>query len=464
MRLRFPFMAGAVIALGATSVFTANVHAGVAPAAGGTSALQGIQKIQHVIVIMQENRSFDSYFGAYPGADGLPSGVCVPDPVNGGCVKPYADHLDSNTGGSHMDPNFTADVDGGKMDGFIGQAELGCTPGSACNTDVMGYHVRSDIPNYWAYARSFVLNDHMFEAAHSWSLPAHMYMVSGWSANCSSPSDPMSCTGTDQPNNRTASNPTPFAWTDLTWLMHKDNVSWGYYLDHGAQTTAGSAGVPAIWNVLPGFTDVQQDSQQGNVLPLTTFFSQAQAGTLPQVSWIVPDPKDSEHPPALVSTGQAYVTSIINAVMNSSDWNSSAIFLAWDDWGGFYDHVNPLPYAPDSLGYGIRVPAMVISPYARRGLIDSQVLSSDAYLKFIEDDFLGGARLDPATDGRPDPRPDVRENYPSLGNLVNDFNFSQVPLRPLILNPCPSNTTLVPKPQPGCTASPALHFKTWGDS
>jgi phospholipase C len=114
--------------------------------------------------------------------------------------------------------------------------------------------------------------------------------------------------------------------------------------------------------VLPGFTDVAQDGQEGNVLPLITFFSQASAGTLPSVSWISPDPKDSEHPPALVSTGQAYVTKIINAVMSSSDWNSSAIFLTWDDWGGFYDHLNPLPYAPDSLGYGIPVPALVISP------------------------------------------------------------------------------------------------------
>jgi phospholipase C len=100
------------------------------------------------------------------------------------------------------------------------------------------------------------------------------------------------------------------------------------------------------------------------------------------------------------------VTRIINSVMRSPDWNSSAIFLAWDDWSGMYDNV--VPPAADSLGYGLRVPALVISPYARRGLIDSQTLSFDAYLKFIEDGFLGGARLNPATDGRPDPRPDVR--------------------------------------------------------
>ena len=206
------------------------------------------------------------------------------------------------------------------------------------------------------------------------------------------------------------------------------------------------------------------DRQLSNIRPLTAFMALARAGTLPQVSWILPDGRDSEHPPALVSTGQAYVTRIINAVMRSGDWKSSAIFLAWDDWGGFYDHMNPDRVQVDPRGYGIRVPALVISPYARRGVIDHQTLSSDAYLKFIEDDFLGGARLNPATDGRPDSRPDVRENAPILGNLRQDFNFSQAPRAPLILSACPANTTLIPKPKPGCDGTVALHTRTWGDS
>jgi phospholipase C len=132
-----------------------------------------------------------------------------------------------------------------------------------------------------------------------------------------------------------------------------------------------------------------------------------------------------------VSAGQAYVTSVINAVMRSPDWWSTAIFLSWDDWGGFYDHV--APPRVDANGYGLRVPGLVISPYARAHLIDHQVLSQDAYLKFIEDDFLGGARLDPATDGRPDPRPDVRESVPILGDLSRDFDFSEPPAPPFIL-------------------------------
>jgi Phosphoesterase family len=123
--------------------------------------------------------------------------------------------------------------------------------------------------------------------------------------------------------------------------------------------------------------------------------------------------------------------------MRSKDWSSTAIFLAWDDWGGFYDHVKP-PIV-DGAGYGMRVPGLVISPFARKGYIDHHTYSFDAYLKFIEDDFLGSQRLNPKTDGRPDSRPDVRENKPILGNLVRDFNFNQRPRRPFLLPVVPQS-------------------------
>ena len=150
----------------------------------------------------------------------------------------------------------------------------------------------------------------------------------------------------------------------------------------------------------------------------------------------------SEHPPAPVSFGQSYVTSLVNAVMRSPDWSSTAIFLSWDDWGGFYDHV--VPPGVDQNGYGLRVPGILISPYARAGYIDHQNLSHDAYNKFIEDDFLNSQRLNPATDGRPDPRPGVRESNPNLGDLTREFDFSQSPRQPFILPVCPA-TTLQPR-------------------
>jgi len=163
----------------------------------------------------------------------------------------------------------------------------------------------------------------------------------------------------------------------------------------------------------------------------------------------VPSSEVSEHPPSPVSFGQSYITSLVNAVMAGPDWDSTAIFLAWDDWGGFYDHV--VPPAVDENGYGLRVPGLVISPYARHGYVDHQTLSFDAYDKFIEDDFLHGQRLDPRTDGRPDPRPTVREEVKILGNLVNDFNFDQAPRPPVPLPVHPTTTlTGTPGPNPLC--------------
>ena len=128
--------------------------------------------------------------------------------------------------------------------------------------------------------------------------------------------------------------------------------------------------------------------------------------------------------------------------MQGPDWNSTVIFLAWDDWGGFYDHV--VPPTVDQNGYGLRVPGLVISPFAKKGFIDHQTLSFDAYLKLIEDIFLNGQRLDPKTDGRPDPRPTVRESVSTLGDLLQEFDFNQTPLPPLILqiNPRPGPASI----------------------
>ncbi len=200
-----------------------------------------------------------------------------------------------------------------------------------------------------------------------------------------------------------------------------------------------NARTPGIWNPLPYFDTVRADGQEANIQSVDRYYTAAKTGTLPAVSWVVPSGAVSEHPPGAVSAGQSYVTSLINAAMTGPQWNSTAIFLAWDDWGGFYDHV--APPTVDINGYGLRVPGLVISPYARKGLIDHQTLSFDAYDKFIEDDFLHGQSLDPHTDGRPDPRPDVRENAPVLGDLTRDFDFTQ-PARPPTPLPVHPSTTL----------------------
>jgi phospholipase C len=184
------------------------------------------------------------------------------------------------------------------------------------------------------------------------------------------------------------------------------------------------------------FTDITAADKAGKIQDVSKFPIAAANGTLPAVAWVVPDLLHSDHPPSDLRNGQAWVTGLINDVMKGPDWSSTAIFLTWDEWGGYYDNVVP-PRTADGVGYGLRVPALVISPYAKKGYIDHQTLSTDAYLKFIEDDFLHGARLDPKTDGRPDPRPMVREDAPALGNLVNDFDFSQSPRPPELLPVAP---------------------------
>ena len=459
-----------VAALATAIVVATGAACGTGPTApstpSGPTAASGFPaagKIKHVIIIMQENRSFDTYFGTYPGATGYPTqngqfSVCVDDPATGKCVYPWHDSADSNGGGPHGATNATADIDSGKMDGFIAQAEHGsrgcgdpndpaCSHGTA--DDVMGYHDAREIPNYWTYANDFVLQDHLFEPNASWSQPQHLFLVSEWSAKCSS-SDPSSCVNALQsPNkppsaykNGSISSGPDYAWTDITWLLHRYSVSWRYYVQTGTEPdceddaatcapVSQKASTPGIWNPLPGFYTVRDDGQLGNVTDAQNYFSDAKNGTLPAVSWIAPSGANSEHPPSTVSAGQAWTTQLINAAMQGPDWASTAIFVSWDDWGGFYDSVVP-PHV-DENGYGLRVPGLVISPYAKQGYIDHQVLSHDAYMKFIEDLFLGGARLDPATDGRPDPRPDVRENAGQLGDLVSDFDFTQQPRSPVVL-------------------------------
>jgi phospholipase C len=325
-------------------------------------------------------------------------------------------------------------------------------PGPQGQPDIMGYHTAHEIPNYWAYAKHFQLQDRMFAPQNSWSLPSHLYLLSSWAATCRNLNDPMSCASdVNGPGYNAADHggvwspkdgkPRPYLWADITWLLYKHGVSWGYYVGPGtcikkpcpAHT---SSSTNYFQNPLPGFRTVEATGQFSHIRPNTDFFQAAADGSLPAVSWIMPTWGKSEHPPSSIAPGQAWVTNIVNAVMQGppEQWLHTAIFITWDEWGGFFDHVKP-PRV-DHNGYGLRVPALVISPWVKPG-IDHQTLSFDAYLRLIEDRFLGGERLNPATDGWPDSRPTVRETLPTLGNLANGFDFSGDPIPPLILQPRP---------------------------
>lgn len=502
MRLKFYVPAvTAALFIGACAIEPSHTATNVAKAAEPASLLQtvapsslsGLNKVQHVVVIMQENHSFDNYFGTFPGADGIPMGpdgmpsVCVPDSSSGQCVKPFHDSKDADEGGPHSAEAAVKDIANGQMTGFISQQDaarkLTCLiPGSVTSCkppagppDVMGYHTANEIPNYWTYAQQFVLQDHMFAAAPSFTLPSHLYMVSGWSAKCAS-ADPMSCEGNvSSPTllpagNGKSGNVQPYAWTDITYLLHQAGVSWGYYVGQGAEAECEGAVLfcpaklqQASWssyvNPMPGFETVHQDGEDQNVQPVSKFYDAVAKGTLPAVSWVVPDAAHSEHPPYSIRDGEAYVTDIVNRLMQAPTWDRTAVFLTWDEWGGFYDHLTP-PNV-DHNGLGLRVPGLVISPYAKRGYVDHQPLTVDAYLRFIEDRFLGGQRLDPQNDGRPDSRTTVREDLTSIGDVLADFDFNQTPRQPLVLDTNPSGpsgcpATRLPAPKtPGKAAAGA---------
>ena len=471
-------------------VAVAMLGVAVSPSTGAQTGNEGLDKIEHVVIIMQENRTFDEYFGTFPGADGFPLdaqgniAVCIPNPFEPDtCARPYHDPKECQIGGPHSYSAHVTSVNGGKMDGFLQAFKDASKPcpkdtdpnaGSNCGRttedpmNVMGYKDERDIPNYWAYAREYGLQDRMFAPSNSWSVPAHLYMVSGWSAKCSS-KDAMSCVNEgDAPETPKSwqkasyrrihpevdpedypdfENPI-YAWTDITYLLHKYGVSWGYYVHSGLEPDCDEVSGPItckpgvqnartsnIWNPLPYFQTVKDNQQLKNIQPMKQFDRAVRTGTLPAVSWVIPSNEVSEHPRSKVSEGQAWVTRTVNSIMKSDLWDSTAIFISYDDWGGFYDHVAPPEV--DVNGYGIRVPGLVISPYAKKGYIDHQTLSHDAYLKFIEDVFMDGARIDAQTSGRPDARPLVREDLPILGDLRNAFDFTQPPRAPLILDPYP---------------------------
>jgi phospholipase C len=426
---------------------------------------RGIEKLDHLIFLVMENRSFDHYFGTYPGADGIPKKVCVPHPALGNrCMTPFHDTDQIDQGGPHTQIASRTDVNRGQMDGFIRAAlyagENPCIPdpkGPTCadrvgpqgQPEVMAYHNRHEIPNYWSYADDYVLQDHMYAPTDSWTLPSHLFLVSAWSAICKDHGDPMSCRSSlgspvgmlEVP---TAKGDTPYAWTDITYLLDKAGVSWNYFVAPGPTCYLEACDLPrnqdktsGYQNPMPGFLTVKENGSQAKVTPYTRYFAATESGDLPSVSWVMPALYQSDHPGhSSISDGQAFVTEVVNAAMEGPDWDSTAIFITWDDWGGFYDHEQPIRI--DENGYGIRVPGLMISPYAKEGLIDHQTLSFDAYLKLIEDRFLGGQRLDPNTDGRPDPRPTVRESAPQLGDLTSEFDFSQAPREGAVLDPVPA--------------------------
>ena len=331
--------------------------------------------IQHFVVLMQENHTFDNYFGTYPGANGIPAGTCMPvdpsDKTNTDCVEPFhigdrpIDDLD------HSLSTFQMQYNDGKMNGFVYALNQRNQNGAMA----MGYYDDRDLPYYWNLADEYVLFDNYFSSDHGGSFANHMYWVSAQPG------------GDRVSENGYADVATIFDRLEERW------ISWKFYVqNYDPQITyrslsqvSGNRASQVIWVPLLNMDRFLDDPKlSSHIVDMNEYFVDLENGTLPEVAYIAPSGA-SEHPPGSIRSGQKFVKSLIQALMRSNSWDSSAFLLLYDDWGGWYDHV--LPPQVDENGYGMRVPGLLISPYARRGYIDSTMLDFTSVLKFIEENW-----------------------------------------------------------------------------
>ncbi len=385
--------------------------------------------IKHIVFIVQENHSFDNYFGTYPGANGFSPDTRVPINPNDtslGYVRPFGLTVNENimlvgdelppgvsdfdtlagtnqTGGSLYNSWKVSHKawDNGKMDGFVYAQK---------SNQTMGYYDRADIPYYWEYADRYVLDDNFFSSEMGPTFPNHLYIASGSSGNI---------------KDDVGFSTLHLSWSTLAEELSSNNISWTWY-DGFKNFTA-----PNIIDVLSLFDYFQNHPEQLtlHVQHTRNLLTDLSNNNLASVSWVMPGgwhPPNltkkckmitiDEHPPASVDCGMDYVATIVNAIMASDYWNSTAIIVTWDDWGGFYDHVPP-PIV-DNYGLGFRVPTLVISPWSKHHYIDHTQYEFASMLKLVEDNF----GVSPLTE---------RDN--STNDMMNSFNFTQIPQQPLIV-------------------------------
>jgi phospholipase C len=267
------------------------------------------------------------------------------------------------------------------------------TPDWVLNT--LSYYDWHELPNYWEYARRYVLCDAFFSSLAGPSEPNHLYTVAAKSGGL-----------VNNPPPNVARQEGVYTFPTMAELLQQSHVSWKYYDERR------NPHKHTLWNPMPGFRQFQKSPElMSHLVSLSQLYDDAKSGNLPQVCWIVPTPEDSEHPPADSARGMRHVTDIVNAIMQSSAWKDTAIIITWDDYGGFYDHVPP-PNV-DEYGYGPRVPGLVISPYARPGFICHTQFDFTSPLKLIEERF--GLKPLTARDG-------------NANDMLDCFDFDQKPL------------------------------------
>ncbi len=363
-------------------------------------------KIQHVVIIIQENRSFDNMFNGFPGADTAQSGK-----MSDGQVVPLTPiGLAQGFDLRHRHYTWWTSYDNGNMDGF----DIDRNQNNPA-TFAYQYVRQADVQQYWDLASRYSIADRMFQSNASGSYPAHLYLVAAQSQlvignptilpwGCDSPSGSrVSLVG---PNGTERPGPFPcFTYATLADLMDQRGMSWRFYAP-----AVGSSG--AIWSAFESFSRIRNGREWTDnvVSPETRVLTDISAGQLAQVTWIVPTGANSDHPGSYSGNGPNWVTSIVDTIGSSPFWNNTAIFITWDDWGGWYDHV--VPPQLDEMGLSFRVPMIVVSPYAKHGYVSHVQHEFGSILRFTEDNF-GMPTL-----GQTDERAD---------GLVDCFDFTQSP-------------------------------------
>jgi phospholipase C len=423
--------------------------AGLNACGGGSSSMPPpppvVSKIQHVVIIFQENRSTDNLFQDQnlinAGADIVSSGKNS----KGDEIPLTSLSLASDYGPDHSHTAFLAMYDNGKMDG-ADKVKLICNPGAQNCPPPNGQYtyvpVKEAAP-YFQMAETYTFADRMFQTNQGPSFPAHQYILSGASAQNAKPAP---LYASENPNGLTT-NGIPagciapqdqtvplidlltgdesqtaypcFEHAALTDNLDAAKISWKWYT---AKNDPGS-----IWNApnaiqhicVPntGNTSCTGTEWTSNViLDPTHILTDIQNGQLPSVTWVIPDGVNSDHPGSSDNTGPAWVASIVNAIGNSQYWTDTAIFISWDDWGGWYDHVAPPIH--NFYEYGFRVPLIVVSPYAKAKYISHTTHHFGSILKFIEQNW-GLPAVGTGT---------YSDAYSDTDDLSDCFDYSQTPL------------------------------------
>ena len=367
--------------------------------------------IKHLIFLMQENHSFDNYFGTYPGADGFRPALVCPSILSATrpteCVEPFriGDNEVELADPDHSDMTHRIQFNEGKMNGFVHALNIRNQDGRLA----MGYYDGQELSYYWNVADEFVLFDRFFSSAAGGSMINHLYWVTGASG------DP----GDREQAEVLAETPTIFD------RLEEADVSWKFYVQNyepelnyrTMHLYPGNRASQVIWVPLLNFDRFLDDpALSSHIVNLDEYYDDLVNGTLPEVAFVAPS-GPSEHPPSSLQSGQRFVKTLIQSLMRSEYWESSAFIWSYDDWGGWYDHVPP-PQV-DEYGYGFRVPALLVSAYAKAGYIDSTELDYTSVLKFIEDNW-GVAPL--------------AERDANANSIANAFDFTQPP-RPAVFIP-----------------------------